>query len=191
MPRSELQMPMSDINHLASLAEALKGDRYVGIVQMRRASKDSKCPSLFPSGCLGKVLSIQERDDGGASFTLRGLCRFDIVQELPKEFPCRKAVVNYDKYTRDLAHEADFPLDRSRLLEALRRYCVRFPLNPDWNELAEASNERLMTMLMMVCPLSASEKQTLLETVSYAAQSELMASFMEMNALSSTSESLN
>lgn len=188
LPRSEIQLPVSDFHHLTTLAETIKKDRYVGVVQIRQTRPPSRCAPVFPCGCLGRILAVQDPEEGSMFFTVRGLCRFDIVQELPETFPCRKAVVSYDKYTRDLAQEADFTLDRTRLLEALRRYCTRFSLEPDWHELAEASNEKLLTMLMMVCPFSASEKQTLLETVSYAAQSELMTSFMEMNALQPVSE---
>lgn len=183
VPRSELRMPLSLLESLTSWTDAIKKDRLVGIVQIREEkSAKSRVEPIFRCGCLGRILDLQEGEDGGLVFSVKGICRFEIEQELPEAFPCRKAVVSYEKYERDDVQEADFVMDRKRLLDALRGYSQRLHLEPNWEELEIASNERLMSMLMMVFPFSATERQTVFETVEYTAQSRIAMLLMEMNA---------
>jgi Lon protease-like protein len=55
-------------------------------------------------------------------------------------------------------------------------------LLPNARSFREISNERLVTMLMMICPFDSKEKQALLETAAYTKQSELITFLMEMYA---------
>jgi Lon protease-like protein len=103
--------------------------------------------------------------------------------ELPIENQSRRAIVSYDRYVNDIVCEADFSFDRDRLMIALRGYCKRRNINLDLKELASMSNERLITLLMMICPFDQNEKQALLETVGYVDQSTLITRLMEMNSV--------
>lgn len=176
-------MAVTDLEVLAALSEALKKDRLVGVVQVQSESEEGAHDTLYHCGCLARILELQESEKGILGFSVQGLCRFDIKKELPEIFACRKALVSYTKYERDTVHEADFLLDRKRLLAALRLYCDRRQLEPLWEPIETASNEKLMATLMMVCPFTATERQTLLETVGYTDQSNLVTSLMEMDAL--------
>lgn len=184
LPRSELQLPILDLRSLSAVSAAMREQRYLGVVQARFSEDELEGEEgLFRCGCLGQVVDIQDKDDEPLMLAIRGVCRFEVKEELPAEQNCRRATVVYEKYKTDLVREADFALDRYRLIAALKRYCKKLHMEPDWHELANISNERLVTMLMMICPFDSHEKQTLLETVSYAAQSRLMTSLIEMGAL--------
>lgn len=179
-PRSELQIPISKMIDLSSISEALKGDRFVGIVQSSNEKLDP-FNSIFNCGCTGKVLDIQEIDDVGLILSIIGICRFEIKEELDFNQKYRNAIVSYEKYEADIVHEADFAFDRKRLISALKKYCKNLNIFPNWKEIEETSNEKLITMLMMICPFDLREKQTLLETVSYEEQSKIITSIIEMD----------
>ncbi|GHS94563.1 ATP-dependent protease [Alphaproteobacteria bacterium] len=183
VPRSELHIPITDFAQLSSFIESIKGDSYVGVIQFRRenASEMMEDP-LFGCGCTGRVLDIQENDENQLVFSLQGVCRFEIEQELPSEKNIRRALVSYEKFRADVVQEADFAFDRERLMFVLKPYFKKIHIHPDWQELSKTSNERLLTLLMMMCPFEASEKQALLETVGYEAQSKLVTSLVEMDA---------
>lgn len=185
VPRSELQLPISDLGHLSSVSSAIREHRYIGVVQSKDegVEEEEKLP-LFHCGCVGQVIDIQENEEDKLILAIRGICRFEIERELPVEQNCRRAVVSYKKYEADIVHEADFSIDRYRLINALKAYCKKLKIKPNWKEISTISNERLITMLMMICPFDSNEKQALLETVSYIAQSQLITSIIEMESVS-------
>ena len=85
VPRSELQLPVSHIENLSPLTEAIKEDRYVGVVQLREDFEKVKPEPVFRCGCAGRILDLQENEDGVLMFTIQGICRFEIEQELPEQ----------------------------------------------------------------------------------------------------------
>lgn len=179
VPRSELRVPIADFSSLAIVTNAIRNGSYVGIVQIR--DKDGLDDDVFRCGCAGRVLDCHESNDGQIAFIVKGICRFEITKELARESNTRRAEVSYDKYKLDVVHEVDFSFDRERLLSVLRKYCRELPIAPQVEELAEMSNEKLISMLMMVWPFDPYEKQALLETEQVTAQSKLITSLLELN----------
>lgn len=214
VPRSELRIPLFELNALSSITLAVKDQKYIGVVQTRDANviqnpetddlniadddnenytkitlKNSLIGGLYKCGCLGEILNIQEDEQGKMIVSIGGICRFDIVKELPIENSCRRALVSYDKYEMDIVQEADFSFDRKRLMHALRAYCKKLGIKPNWAELNSTSNEKLITMLMMICPFNTIEKQSLLETIGYTQQSNLITSLIEIDSVNRQSSS--
>jgi Lon protease-like protein len=191
LPRSQLPIPIFEIDYLTMVAESLKTHHIIGVVQpiVKDISIEENIP-LFRSGCAGKITDINEIEDGRLLVTLAGLCRFDIVQELPTENGQRKATVSYDRYIQDLVEEVDFSFDRPRLLKALETYFRSVDITPNWQEIGQTSNEKLITALAMVCPLEAREKQALLETPTLKEQSQMFITLIEMAALEKADHSI-
>ncbi|MDR1907594.1 MAG: LON peptidase substrate-binding domain-containing protein [Holosporales bacterium] len=181
VPRSELRLPVTDFSHLSSITDAVQGDNYVGVVQFRGES-DSPEDDVFRCGCVGRVFDVRGDEEGHLMYSIRGICRFEITHELPSEGLSRRASVSYDKYQADIVQEADFSCDRERLIHALKVYFERMKIGTNLDELMEMSNEKLITMLMTICPFDAHEKQALLEREHYAAQSTLITHLMELDS---------
>ncbi|MDR1597946.1 MAG: LON peptidase substrate-binding domain-containing protein [Holosporales bacterium] len=181
MPRSELKLSISDFGNFLSITDALHSDNYMGLVQFR---DDPNAPSddVFRYGCAGRIWDIGESGDGQLVLVVRGVCRFEIVRELPPEGAKRAVEVSYDKYPTDIVHEADFSFDRQRLMRALKNYYQKLQFPPNWEELSEMSNERLITLLMMACPFDSRERQALLEMDRYVEQSQLVTSLIELDS---------
>ncbi|MDR0631593.1 MAG: LON peptidase substrate-binding domain-containing protein [Holosporales bacterium] len=180
VPRSELRLPISDFSSLAMVTSAIRCGSYVGVVQLR--DKDGENEDVFRCGCVGRVSDCHESNDGQLAFVVQGICRFEIIKELPREQNARQAEVSYDKYQLDVVREVDYSFDRERLLDVLKRCCSKFPVIPQIDELAAMSNEKLISMLMMVWPFDPYEKQALLETEHVLAQSNLITSLLELDA---------
>ncbi len=191
LPRAQLPIPIFEADYLTMVAESLKTHHIIGVVQpmLKDMNIEDNIP-LFRSGCAGKIADINEIEDGRLLVTLNGLCRFDIVQELPVENGHRKATVCYDRYTQDLVEEVDFSFDRPRLLKALETYFKSVDITPNWQEIGQTSNEKLITALAMVCPLEAREKQALLETPTLKEQSQMFITLIEMATLEKADHSV-
>jgi Lon protease-like protein len=184
VPRSELNIQIIDLGHFSVCIEAMKWDGYIGVVQLceSTALDGMGAEPIFRCGCMGRILDLQDRDNGQLVLVIQGICRFEIEQELALERQVRRALVSYDRFKADVVQEADFSMDRKRLMAALKQYFKKVRVQANWEELSKTSNEKLIATLMMLCPFESSEKQALLETVGYEAQSRLVMSLIEMEA---------
>ena len=62
----------------------------------------SNPPQLHKVGCLGKITSFRETNDGRYLIELKGLIRFQYIKEIETDKTYRILEVNYDKFSEDL-----------------------------------------------------------------------------------------
>ncbi len=163
--RANLPLNIFEPRYLNMIDDAMRGNRLIGMVQPEADIKGAASPGLCRSGGVGRIVSYAETDDGRYLITLRGICRFDVTQELPQDQPYRRAVVEYDRFAADLSAAADC-VDgalRDELLLALKGFLSRNGLNADWSAVTEAPLETLVYTLVSGCPFSPTEKQLLVD----------------------------
>ncbi|MBK1671383.1 hypothetical protein CKO28_25615 [Rhodovibrio sodomensis] len=144
---------------------------------------DAGAAPVYRTGCAGRIVSFSETDDGRYLVTLKGLLRFRIQEELTLKDGYRRVVPDYSPFASDLTPEQAAYFDRDRLLEALTYYFTQQGIEADWDAIREASNDRLVTSLAMVCPFSSAEKQALLEARDASQRAETMTTILEMAVL--------
>jgi len=144
---------------------------------------DAGAAPVYRTGCAGRIVSFSETDDGRYLVTLKGLLRFRIQDELALSQGYRRVIPDYGPYAGDLTPTQAARFDRDRLLEALTYYFTQQGIEADWDAIREASNERLVTSLAMVCPFSSAEKQALLEARDASQRAETMTTILEMAVL--------
>jgi Lon protease-like protein len=183
LPRGELPLNIFEPRYLAMTRDALAGERLVGMVQPLDDKGDAGEPAVYRIGCAGRLTQFSETEDGRYLITLSGLLRFDIVEELPREGRLyRRVVPDWRRYRGDLdeQHEQRAPLARGRFLAALKPFFARHQIAADWQALATADDERLVTAIAMVGPFAPSEKQALLEATDTAERARLLTALLEM-----------
>jgi hypothetical protein len=149
---------------------------------------DPGAAQVYRTGCAGRIVSFSETDDGRYLVTLKGLIRFRIAHELELAEGYRRVVPDFAPFAGDL--DQDHPhFDRDRLLEALNYYFCQQGIEADWDAIREASNERLVTSLAMVCPFSSAEKQALLEAPDASERAQTMTTILEMAVLDQPGDS--
>jgi Lon protease-like protein len=185
LPRGELPLNIFEPRYLAMTRDTLAGERLVGMVQPLGDKGDAGEPAVYRIGCAGRLTQFSETEDGRYLITLTGLLRFDIVEELPREGRLyRRVVPDWGRYRGDLdeQHEQHAPLARERFLAALKPFFARHQIAADWQALATADDERLVTAIAMVGPFAPSEKQALLEATDTAERARLLTALLEMAA---------
>lgn len=181
LPRSQLPLPLNDLNHLEMIFDMLKAHQMVGIVQpMPTQDTIDEISPIFKTGCVGKIIDLQETENSQFIITLKGIRRFKVIEELEYKDGCRHALVNYDDYPLDGVEDSDFSFDRARFLKALEQYFRIVDINPNWHEIDRISNQKLIAALTIVCPLEPREKQALLEAATPKEQSQLMMTLLEL-----------
>lgn len=184
LPRSHLPVPITDKSNFSMIAEALRTNRYVGIVQPNppQDGSDPHDLNLFSTGTLGYIQDVTELDDDKLFVTLSGICRFTILEKRIHNLEYPVASLCYEGYETDLVDSVDISIDRTRLLQALSLYFDHLDIKANWEEIDKTTNEKLITALMMVCPFEANEKQALLESRTLQEQSRVITTLIEMGA---------
>jgi Lon protease-like protein len=183
LPRGRLPLNIFEPRYLAMTRDALKAERFIGMVQPSDPTDKSRNPPVYPVGCAGRITSFAETDDGRYLITLGGVSRFRIERELPLLDGYRRVVADWTPFEGDLADEGGEPaFDRDRLMRGLLGFFKRHQLEADWEALRTAPAERLVTTLAMMCPFEPSEKQALLEAPDFAERARLLTAIIEMAA---------
>lgn len=185
LPHGHLPLNIFEPRYLNMVEDALGQGRLIGMVQPKKPATDPvpEDTLLYPVGCSGRIVSFEETETGHLFIALRGLCRFQITEEVAGTGGYRRARVDYTPYNRDVQEDTGRVQDRARLLKAVRSFFEIKGLEVDWSALEEAADESLVTSLSMICPLESSEKQALLEAPGVGSRGELLTSLLEMSLM--------
>jgi hypothetical protein len=158
--------------------DAMASNRLIGMIQPCDECSGEETPKIYETGCVGRVTSFNETDDGRYLVTLSGLIRFDVTRELPAG-SYRLVEPDYARFAEDMDEDKG-EIDRERLVKVLNAYFEANSIEGDWEAIEQTSDERLVTSLAMICPLGAPEKQALLESMTLTERAEALTAIMEM-----------
>lgn len=178
LPGGRLPLNIFEPRYLAMFDDAMASNRLIGMIQPCEETRGEAAPKIYETGCVGRVTSFNETDDGRYLVTLSGLIRFDVARELPGG-SYRLVEPDYTRFADDM-NEDKGEIDRARLTQVLNAYFEANSIEGDWEAIEQTSDERLVTSLAMICPLGASEKQALLESMTLSERAEALTAIMEM-----------
>jgi len=190
LPRAVLPLNIFEPRYLAMLDDALRSDhRLIGMIQPRSESASGCSPPLQSIGCVGRVTSLSETDDGRYLIALTGVCRFRIRREIEGFTPYRRVEADWGPFERDLEGEdVDAGFSRSAFLKLLSRYFDIANLTGDWDTLKDADAEMLINSLSMLCPFAVQEKQALLESPELEDRRKTLMALMEFAIAGATGD---
>jgi hypothetical protein len=178
LPGGRLPLNIFEPRYLAMFDDALTNNRLIGMIQPCEGCTGAKAPKVYETGCVGRITSFTETDDGRYLVTLCGLIRFDVVRELPSG-SYRQVEPDFTRFAGDLQEDRS-TIDRDRLMQVLSAYFEANSIEGDWEAIEQTGDERLVTSLAMICPLGAPEKQALLESMTLTERAEALTAIMEM-----------
>ena len=182
LPHGRLPLNIFEPRYLAMVEDALGAGRLLGMVQGDPGRpRDERGSAVFSVGCLGRLSSFAETDDGRYLITLSGVVRFRITEELEMRRGYRRMSVDYAPYRGDLEPlPAGETVPRSDLLGALRPYFAHQGMEVNWEAIEKTPEAMLVNTLSAVCPFTVVEKQALLEATDQAARTEMLLALMRM-----------
>ena len=190
LPRATLPLNVFEPRYLQMLEDVMSTARVLCIVQPATSEEESpagKAVALRRVGCVGRVTSYQEQDDGRMLITLTGVARCALVAEVDIAKPYRICTVAYDDFLTDFeAGAGESEVDRQALLRALKTYLEARNMRADWGAVAKSSNEMLVNSLSIVAPYGSQEKQALLEAPDLKTRAETLVALAEMELAAGT-----
>jgi Lon protease-like protein len=186
LPRGKLPLNIFERRYVALTEDALGQGRMFGMIQPdANLPETDNGPRLFRVGCLGRLSSFSETDDGRYLITLTGVIRFAIASEIDMRRGYRRVVGDFTQYIADLELEPQpIGLARDTLLTALRGYFTHRGFDANWDAIKRLPDDMLVITLAMVCPFEPAEKQALLEAPGEAERASILLALLQMGAMS-------
>jgi hypothetical protein len=184
LPRGKLPLNIFEQRYLAMTEDALGAGRMFAMIQPDpNAPEGDTGPGLYHVGCLGRLSSFSETDDGRFLITLNGLARFTIAAELPMRRGYRRVCGDFSRYLADLdPMPRPTGVEREALLGALRSYFARRNVDANWDAIRRMPDDALVVTLAMVCPFEPVEKQALLEAPNDPERAATLLALLQMGA---------
>lgn len=184
-PRSALPLNIFEPRYLNMIDDALGSERLIGMIQPA-AGADPAEPALAGVGCVGRITTFSETDDGRYLITLTGVSRFRVGHELTVKSPYRKVAPDWHAYAHDLSgRDNGDTIDQEILARALRDYATAKGFQVDWDAATDAPAEMLVNAVCAACPFQPQEKQLLLEAETLADRCDALIALLEFGAAAS------
>tara|TARA_B100000941_G_scaffold223258_1_gene165521 strand:- start:1314 stop:1955 length:642 start_codon:yes stop_codon:yes gene_type:complete len=169
-PRTSVPLNIFEPRYLEMVNDSVKNNKLIGMVQPKITKNidSSIIPDLHTIGCLGKITSFKETDDGRYLIDLKGVIRFEIKKEINSNKKYREFEINFDNYLSDLKEEKDdlkFS-DLELIFKNLKSLFEKRGFVINWKALEKQSLDETINALAMTSPFSLEEKQVLLEAKS-------------------------
>ena len=166
-PKTTVPLNIFETRYLEMVNDSMKSDKFIGMIQPKTIKKfeDDKKPALHNIGCLGKITSFKETDDGRYLIELKGIIRFEIIKEINSDKKYREFEVNLNNYSNDLDEKKEdlkFS-DLELIFKDLRILFEKKGFIINWKALEKQSLDEIINALAMTSPFSLEEKQVLLE----------------------------
>lgn len=164
-PKTTVPLSIFEPRYLEMINDSMKTNKLVGMIQPKSSNDNQKLPILHDIGCLGKITSFKETDDGRYLIELKGLIRFQIIKEVNSNNKYREYEVNFANFYHDL-NEVKEELKFSDLELIFKDFKALFEKRGfviNWKELEKQSLDETINALAMASPFSLEEKQVLLE----------------------------
>jgi len=181
-PNVLLPLHIFEPRYRQMLADALAGDRVIGMVLLQAGWQNSsgERPGVFPVGCAGVITHVEPLNDGRSNIVLRGLTKFRIQNEQNSR-PYRLAEVEPIVETVSRSDRERLFAIRNRLEEVVLAAVSKgkrerqFP--PD------IPDEDLVNALAQYLELEPLERQALLESDGVVARAKMLLELLEMKVL--------
>ena len=166
-PKTTVPLNIFESRYIDMINDSMKSNKYVGMIQPKISKNldNSKLPTLHNIGCLGKITSFKETDDGRYLIDLKGIIRFKIEKEIETNKKYREFEVGFNNYLHDLNDEKEelkFS-DLEIIFKDLRNLFEKRGFIINWKALEKQSLDETINALAIASPFSLEEKEILLE----------------------------
>jgi Lon protease-like protein len=164
-PKTTVPLNIFEPRYVDMINDSMKSNKLIGMIQPKKTSDDLTSPILHNIGCLGKITSFKETEDGRYLIELKGLIRFELIKEIVTSTKYREYEVDFTKFDHDLdekKEELKFS-DLELIFKDLKVLFEKRGFIINWKELEKQSLDETINALAMASPFTLEEKQILLE----------------------------
>ncbi len=164
-PKTTVPLNIFEPRYIDMINDSMKSNKLIGMIQPKSNINLQFKPELHEVGCLGKITSFRETEDGRFLIELKGLVRFRKIKEIITENKYRILEIDFKDFYNDLVdqkEELKFS-DLELIFKDLKSLFEKKGFIINWKALEKQSLDETINALAMASPFSLEEKQVLLE----------------------------
>ena len=165
-PKTTVPLNIFETRYVEMINDSMKSNKFIGMIQPRVLNnQDDFTPELYQVGCMGKITSFKETEDGRYLIDLKGIIRFKILEEINSDKKYRECKIDFQNFYEDLENkkeELKFS-DLELIFKDLKTLFERRGFIINWKGLEKQSLDETINALAMASPFTLEEKQVLLE----------------------------
>ena len=171
-PNTNVPLNIFEPRYIQMVDDSMQGNRMIGMIQPKK--KNNQIPQLYNIGCMGKITSFNETNDGRYLIILNGISRFKILEEVKTDKLYRECNVSFTEFKNDLkkkVEEIKFS-DLELIFKNLKSLFKKQGYVINWKEIERQNLDQTINTLSMASPFSLEEKQSLLESINLKVRKE-------------------
>ena len=165
-PKTTVPLNIFEPRYIDMINDSMKTDKLIGMIQPKN-NKNNEVNSidLYKIGCMGKITSFRETEDGRFIIDLKGIIRFKITKEILSNKKYRECNVDFENFYEDLTDKTENIkfTDLELIFKDLKKLFERRGFIINWKALEKQSLDETINALAMASPFTLEEKQVLLE----------------------------
>ena len=165
-PETAVPLNIFEPRYIQMIDDSMKSSKLIGMIQPRKTGDQNK-PDLYNVGCIGKITSFNETNDGRYLIVINGINRFKIIEEVLTEKLYRICKISYENFSNDIIEKKEninFS-DLELIFKNLKSIFEKKGFIINWSELKNQNLNQTINTLSMASPFSLEEKQILLESI--------------------------
>ncbi len=168
-PKTSVPLNIFEPRYIDMINDSMRSEKLIGMIQPNNSlDSENLIPNLHKVGCLGKITSFKDTENGNFLIELKGLTRFTILEEIKTEKKYRTFKVDFNNFKSDLeVKEENLKFsDLELIFKDLKSLFEKKGFIINWKALEKQSLDETINALAMASPFSLEEKQILLEAES-------------------------
>ena len=165
-PKTTIPLNIFETRYIEMINDSMSSNKLIGMIQpLSQNTVNQEDINLHQVGCLGKIVSFKETEDNRYLIELKGLIRFQIMNEIKSKKKYREYEVDFKRFNHDLDDKKEklkFS-DLELIFKDLKTLFEKRGFIINWKELEKQSLDEIINALAMASPFSLEEKQVLLE----------------------------
>ena len=164
-PKTTVPLNIFEPRYLDMINDSMKSNKMIGIIQPKNSDNKNNEPTLHKVGCLSKITSFRETEDGRYLIEIKGLIRFKEKKEIITEKKYRIFKIDFNEFYDDLEENKESLKfsDLELIFKNLKSLFEKKGYIINWKELEKQSLDETINALAMASPFTLEEKQVLLE----------------------------
>ena len=164
-PKTTVPLNIFEPRYIEMINDSMKSNKLIGMIQPKNSKNNDFNLDLHDIGCMGKITSFRDTDNGQFLVELKGIIRFQIKKEINNQKKYREFEISFENFYQDL-DEKEKNLNFSDLeliFKDLKSLFEKRGFIINWKGLEKQSLDETINALAMASPFTLEEKQILLE----------------------------
>jgi len=164
-PKTTVPLNIFEPRYIDMINDSMSSNKLIGMIQPKNSKEHKNIPQLYDIGCMGKITSFKENENGQFLIELQGIIRFQIVNEIESGKKYRECKIEFKNFYEDLnvQNENIQFSDLKLIFKDLKTLFEKRGFIINWKGLEKQSLNETINALAMASPFTLEEKQILLE----------------------------